>query len=347
LCEAFPNKTPSSSSTSGYSVFSTNSSSTLPSTETFDQSLSELNKQKVHHTGGQKSPIITHNLSPIINSPLYTKASTQKVPEASKENYQHDDADNGYAESLLPTNNLPSTYSTTSITYSSLSTGKSSQTSQVTENGENISVNGPDELKPTATYSSLVIDDSSLLTSSISSTRRSTSTATNSPYTIETWVYTTHTGLKPYEIITTGAPRNQTSTYRPPYIWDNEPLSCYPDYLLNETPPNYWGWAEGYDEGELVHDNRCFTSKANGCKDWSGGGGCFVRPGEVKLLVFATQTREAHATITEPPITTAYDKFYDYTLYCYIPSHCVAYKLIKEQYISICIHSVSQDRCVG
>lgn len=133
-------------------------------------------------------------------------------------------------------------------------------------------------------------------------------------------MYTTHTGLKPYEIVTTAPPRNQTATYIPPFIWDNEPLSCYPDYVLSETPPNFWGWAPGYDEGKLVFNNRCFTSKANGCKDWSGGMGCTVRPGEVRLLYFPTYAPEAHQTITEPPISTLYDKFYDFTLYCSSPN---------------------------
>lgn len=126
-------------------------------------------------------------------------------------------------------------------------------------------------------------------------------------------MYTTHIGLKPYEIVTTGLPRNQSATYRPPFIGDSEPLSCYPDYLLTETAPKFWGWAEGYSENELVHENECYTSKANGCRDWNAVG-CTVRAGEVKLLYFPTPTSEAHGTITAAPATTAYDKFYDFTL---------------------------------
>ena len=107
-------------------------------------------------------------------------------------------------------------------------------------------------------------------------------------------------------IKTTDDKKKKLKTTRPArFVYDHEPLSCYPEYLYEHTP-KWWGT-------QTIPHNKCYTTKKNKCKDWSAHN-CYVKVGPVHLIYFPPPPKpKGNATLTPAP-TTLYDTAFDYTL---------------------------------
>ena len=107
--------------------------------------------------------------------------------------------------------------------------------------------------------------------------------------------------------INTKDPKKPKNTKRPNFVPDNEPLSCYPKYLIDKKP-KWWGT-------QTIPKNQCYTKKKNGCKDWTANK-CWVKVGEVQLIYFPPPPLpKGNETLSPAPkFSTMYDPVFDYTL---------------------------------